>query len=117
MNTEELNNIKQLLGSSESVNRELGIVLALTQGMSLNELVDKCFCLLTKGWFCSCNENNYGEICYNDYALGNYLMKGYSLRADLYKYETDLILHDTHEKVFRSMIENYLKDSYPELLK
>lgn len=112
----DLDKIKDLLGSEDPINRELGIVIALSQGMSLDELVDKCY---NEKWFMHEKTEYVSERLF-DYSLGNYKIYGYSNYADLrivgYTHDSNILKHSSFIDCFKKLIELLLFDYYPELL-
>lgn len=110
----DLDKIKDLLGSPDETNRELGIVLAISQGMSIEELADKCY---NKGWFIE--KDIYHLKSYNDFKLNEYDIVGLGSEANLY-YKNEIIHKiDSYDGTngFIKMITLFLQDNYPELIK
>ena len=110
----DLDKIKDLLGSEDPINRELGVVLALSQGMSLDNLVDKCY---NKKWF-YIEDNGYVQAGLLDFELGNYKLLGYSDHSDLRNelLETIILKSEPYVICFKKLIVLLLEDNYPELL-
>lgn len=115
----DLDKIKDLLGSEDPINRELGIVLALSQGMSLDKLVDKCY---NEKWFMYDTNSPYNSTSLKDYMLNGYKIYGYHGYAELiihndnYKNLTYILKRASYIDCFKQMIKSFLKDNYPELL-
>lgn len=74
---EELDNIKQLLLSADVNNRELGIILALNNGISVDELVDK---IVDEHWFYD-SYDNYDRRRFEINTLPDYKIKNYTIRC------------------------------------
>lgn len=66
MNKKELANIIQLISNSDNVSRELGVQLAISQGMTIKELSKLCI-----DNFCNVGQDNKTSFKY-DYELGEY---------------------------------------------
>lgn len=108
----DLDKIKDLLGSEDPINRELGIVLALSQGMSLDELVDKCY---NDKWLLSRWRPSFD---YFDTKLGNYELTENSWNNyDIYDIRNWTRLEQgSKTEGFRRLVIIFLQDNYPELL-
>jgi len=75
-------NIKQLLSSKNDNMRQLGVVLAIGQGMLLSELVDKC---IDDEWFYNSYASSYSDY-HRFYRINNRYLIIYNFDYEVNRY-------------------------------
>jgi hypothetical protein len=113
LTNDEVNNIVELLRSSDNNNRQLGIVLALSQDMDIEVLVNG---VLNKKWC----YNSYYAIGFPNYTIGNFEAVMYSNHSDLiHSVEEEYNMPERHlskpEAIYQ-LIHHFIKSEYPHLL-